>query len=147
MRRLALLLVLPCLLRAGEFDWMTREFARQSGTQPLHIPFFGLARFVVGVAHPAGAHDLRLAVFEHANVGGEQFSRMEDSTVGQDWKPIVRIRDSSGEVSNIYVQPGGKRVRVLIATRDQNEVVFVEVSIKPSELMKFVDDQRRNHHA
>jgi hypothetical protein len=151
MRRLAFLLFLaPCLLPAGEFEWMTREFARQSGTQPLHIPFFGLARFVVGVAHPAGAQDLRLAIFEHAfehaNVRAEQFSRMADSTVGQNWKPIVRVRNSSGEVSNIYVQPEGKHVRVLIATRQNDEVVFVELSIRPSELMKFVDEQR-NHHA
>jgi hypothetical protein len=38
-----LLLLLPAALPASEFDWMTREFARQSGTQPLHIPF--LARW------------------------------------------------------------------------------------------------------
>jgi hypothetical protein len=149
MRRLsvltALLFVLPLTLPASEFDWMTREFARQSGTQPVHIPFFGLARFVVGVTHPAGARDVRLAVFEQANVGSEQFSRMADSTVGRDWKPIVRVREKSGEVSNIYVQPEGKHLLVLIATYNNNEAVFVQVSIRPSELMKFVDEH--NHHA
>jgi hypothetical protein len=142
-----LLLLLPAALPASEFDWMTREFARQSGTQPLHIPFLGLARFVVGVAHPAGAHDLRLAVFEHAHVDSQQFSHMADSTVGNNWKPIVRVRESSGDVSNIYAQPDGKHIRVLIATRSNDEVVFVELSIRPAELMKFVDEQRRNHHA
>jgi len=147
MRRLVFLLLFPCLLQAGEFEWMTREFARQSGTQPMHIPFFGLARFVVGVAHPAGTHDLRLAIFEHANVRAEQFSLMADSTVGQNWKPIVRVRESSGEVSNIYVQQDGKRVRVLVASRDKDEVVFVQVSIKPTELMNFLDERQHTHHA
>jgi len=140
----ALLFALPFVSTASEFDWMTREFARQSGTQPLHIPFFGLARFVVAVAHPAGASDLKLAVFEHTNIGSDQFSHLADATVGIDWRPIVRVRQNTGDVSNIYVQPEGKHLRVLVASFAKDEVVFVQVRIRPEELMRFVDQQRRN---
>jgi hypothetical protein len=150
MRRLialaTVLLALPLLLPASEFDWMVREFTRQSGARQLHIPFFGLARFVVAVAHPAGTSELKLAVFEHPRVDAENFSSIADRTVGSAWKPIVRVR-SRDESSNIYAQPNGKHLRLLIATLDKDDAVFVEVRIHPEELIKFVDQQRHNHHA
>ena len=140
----AILSALPCISSASEFDWMTREFARQSGTQPTHIPFFGLARFVVAVARPAGTSDLHLAIFEHAKLEQERFSQVADTTIGAAWKPIIRVHDRAGEVSNIYVQPQGKHLQVLIATLSNDEVVFVQVRIKPEDLIKFVDEERHN---
>jgi hypothetical protein len=141
------MLASPPALPASEFDWITREFARQSGAQALHIPLFGLARFVVAVAHPAGASDLKLAIFEKATVSSATFSSLIDSTVGTAWKPIVRVRERCGESSNIYVQPDGKHLRLLIATLTGNEVVFLQLRIHPEELIKFVDQQRHDHHA
>jgi hypothetical protein len=47
MRSFALLLaaslLLPLALPASEFDWLVREFSRESGAKVVHIPFFGLA--------------------------------------------------------------------------------------------------------
>ena len=143
---MAALVAMPSLLTAGEFEWMTREFARQSGTPQLHIPFFGLARFVVATAHPAGASDLQLAVFEHPAVNGDEFSRIANSTISSRWKPVVRVHDKSGEISNIYVQPDGKHLRVLLATYSNADVVFVQLRIRPEELVHFVDQQRRKDH-
>ena len=78
MRRLlaliALFFVSTSILPASEFEWMVREFARQSGTHQLHIPFFGLARFFVAVGRPAGASELKLAVFEHPDLRSDDFS-------------------------------------------------------------------------
>ena len=111
MRRMIALTVLftalSATLPASDFDWMVREFARQSGTQPLHIPFFGLARFIVAVAHPAGASELKLAVFENPKVLPADFASLADSTVGPAWKTIVRVRSKNGECSNVYAQPDG----------------------------------------
>jgi hypothetical protein len=76
-RRLFLLAAsVPIVLPAADFDGLVREFSRQTGAQPMHIPFFGLARFVVAVSHPAGTSDLRLAVFEHVNAGTLDFGHM-----------------------------------------------------------------------
>lgn len=140
---LAVLLLLPLSIPASEFDWMVREFSRQSGVKRTYIPFFGLARFAVAVAHPAGASELKLAVFEHANFDSAGFSRLTDTVIGTAWKPMVRVRSRHGESTNIYVQTDGKNLRLLIASLDHEDATFVEVRVRPEELMKFVDDY---HH-
>ena len=47
-----------------EFDAIVRRVETRCDTRHTRIPFFGLANFVVKVVHPAGASDLKLAVFE-----------------------------------------------------------------------------------
>ena len=47
MRRLLAILsvasALPLTMPASEFDWLVREFSRQSAATPVHIPLFGLS--------------------------------------------------------------------------------------------------------
>ena len=54
----ALILFVPLMLSANEFDWLVREFSRQSGARQIYIPLFGLVRFSVAVVHPAGVDAL-----------------------------------------------------------------------------------------
>jgi hypothetical protein len=136
-----LAIFVPGLLPAGDFNGLVREFSRQTGAQQLHIPFFGLARFVVAVAHPAGTSDLKLAVFEHVNGQQLSFAHVADGVAGSGgWKRIVRVRQKNGEFTNIYLQPDGNRVRMLVATVDSGDAVFVEVRVKAEALVKFVDE-------
>jgi hypothetical protein len=139
-------LLLPTALRAGEFDWMVREFSRETGMKPLHIPFFGLAKFVVAAGHPAGTSELNLAVFEHADIDSAEFIRITDSAVGSSWKPMVRVRSRSGEATNIYARPSGKEMRVLIATLDHSDATFVEVRVEPEALLRFVDEHKDGYN-
>lgn len=138
-------LSLPTALQAGEFDWMVREFSRETGMKPTHIPFFGLAKFVVAVGHPAGTSELNLAVFEDADLDAARFSQITDAAVGSCWKPMVRVRSKSGESTNIYARPSGKEMRVLIATLDHGDATFVEVRVEPEALMRFVDEHKDGH--
>jgi hypothetical protein len=138
---LVVLLLTPVALPASEFDWMVREFSRESGTRPIHIPFFGLARFIVAVGHPAGTSGLRLAVFEHTNLESARFSDITDSAVGGSWKPMVRVRSRDGESTNIYARREGDDLRLLITSLETGgEATFVEVRVQPAKLMKFVDE-------
>src|SRR5258708_12148623 len=50
----------------GGFDEVVNAISRTSGLHRTPIPFFGLARFAVRVAHPHGVHDIQLATFEGA---------------------------------------------------------------------------------
>jgi hypothetical protein len=147
MRRLlalsTLVLVLPLVLPASEFDWLVREFSRQTGVQQIHIPLFGLVRFSVAVVHPAGTSDLRLAVFEHTNLEVSRFSQLTDAVVGSQWKPLVRVRSRNKESTNIYAQQNGRSLRLLVTSLDGAEATFVEVRIKPEQLMRFLDDHHR----
>lgn len=151
MRRLtalcALLFAFSSTLPASEFDWLVREFARESGAHPVHMPLFGLVRLAVAVGHPAGTSELRLAVFERPQFIGDDFGRLADRTVGSAWNPIVRTRSRDGEATNIYVQPDGPRLRLLVATIDNDSAVFVQVRIRKEELIRFVDKQEHRHHA
>jgi hypothetical protein len=143
---LAVSVALPFILPASEFDWLVREFSRQSSAKPVHIPFFGLARFVVAVGHPAGTSDLHLAVLEDVELESARFSQLTDELVGPAWKPIVRVRSRKGESTNIYAESHGKDLRVLLTVLDGSEAILLEVRIKPEALMKFVDEHGRSQH-
>jgi hypothetical protein len=148
MRRLLAILAvaagLPLTLPASEFDWLVREVSRQSSGKPVHIPFFGLARFAVAAAHPAGTSDLHLAVLENVDLESGRFSRLTDEVVGPSWRPIVRVRSRNGESTNIYAQLNGKDLRVLLTVLDGSEATLLEVRLKPEALMKFVDEHTRS---
>lgn len=143
---LALACVLPAALPGGEFHRLTREFSRESGVKPAHIPFFWLARFAVAASRPAGTTGLHLAVFEHPGLAPRGFVRLADEAVaGRGWTPIIRVRSRNRETTNIYArQKGRKHLQLLIATLDNEDATFVEVGIRPQELMRFVDEQRQN---
>jgi hypothetical protein len=141
---LLLALAIPALMPASEFDTLVREFSRQTGSEQTRIPFFGVARFVVAVSHPAGTSDLRLAVFEHPNVLPRDFARVADEVTGGGWNRIVRVQSRKGESTNIYTRRDGNHLRLLVATVDGNDATFVEMRIKPEALMKFVDERRRD---
>ncbi len=144
MRRLlavmSLTAALPLACQASEFDWLVREFSRQSASKPMHIPLFGLARFVVATSHPAGTSELHLAVFQDVDIESERFSQLTDSVVGPAWKPIIRVRSRNGESTNIYTQSIGKDLRILLTTLDGGEATLVEVRVRPEVLLKFVDE-------
>jgi hypothetical protein len=142
----ALILFVPLMLSANEFDWLVREFSRQSGARQTYIPLFGLVRFSVAVVHPAGASQLRLAVFEHANLESKKFSQLTDAVVGQEWKPMIRVRSRNNESTNIYAQQQGRDLRLLITSLDGTEATFVQVQMRPAQLIKFIDDRRRAEH-
>ena len=142
---LAVLFAAPLSAAAGEFDWMVREFSRETGAKPIRIPFFGLARFIVAVGQPAGASELRLAVFEHTKVESMRFTEIVDGAVGSAWQPMVRVQSRDGESTNIYAQRQGRNLRLLIASLDTSgDTTFVHLRVRPETLMKFLDEHCRN---
>src|SRR5437868_4355475 len=144
MRRLLALIsvaaALPLASQAGEFDWLVREFSRQSASKPMRIPLFGLARFVVATGHPAGTSELHLAVFQDVDIKSERFSQLTDLVVRPAWKPMIRVRSRNGESTNIYTQSIGNDLRVLLTVLNGGDATLIEVRIRPEALMKFVDE-------
>lgn len=141
---LAAALLGPAAVQGGDFDRVVHEFSRQSGATQTKIPFFFLARAVVAVAHPAGASQLNLAIFENATFDPDRFSRLTDAAVHSDWKPMIRVRSKKGESTNIYSRPAGRQMHLLIATYENNEATFVEVRVDPKALMRFVNEREEH---
>jgi aromatic ring-cleaving dioxygenase len=135
----------PSLLPASDFDWLVREFSRETGARQVHIPFFGLARFVVAVGHPAGTSDLHLAIFERGDFEGLRFRDLTDKAVGPSWKPMIRVRSSKGEYTNIYVREERKHLNLLVTALEGNEATFVQVRVRPEALIRFVDEHDHHH--
>src|SRR5205807_9034571 len=88
----SLALLAPLTLPANEFDWLVREFSRESGARQTHIPFFGLVRFGVVVAHPAGTSELGLAVFGNTDLPSNRFSDLTVSVAGGERQLLIRVR-------------------------------------------------------
>ncbi|HLH01757.1 MAG TPA: hypothetical protein VKX25_03230 [Bryobacteraceae bacterium] len=141
---LCALVLWPAILPASDFDWLVREFSRESGAQQVHVPFLGFARFVVQIGHPAGTTDMRLAIFERGDLDSMRFRAITDTTVGGSWKPMIRIRSSKGEATNIYERTEGKHLNLLITALDNDDATFVQVRVKPEALLRFVDEHE--HH-
>jgi len=148
-RRIPTLLLLavsvPALVPAGDFNSLVREFSRQTGAQQTKIPFFGLARLVVAVSHPAGASELKLAIFDNVDSHQCNFvNTAEDLVKGEGWNRIIRVRSRKGQdFSNIYMRhEGNNKLGMLITTLNDGNAVFLQVRIKPEELDKFINDHR-----
>jgi len=138
------LLSLP--VPASEFDWLVREFSRESGAKRVHVPFLGLANFVVKVGHPAGTSDMKLAIFERGDLEAPRFTSLTDSAVGGSWKPMIRVRSKDGESTNIYARTDGKHLNLLITTLDDDDATLIQVRIEPQALMQFIDDHDAHGH-
>lgn len=136
-----LLVSVPVILGASEFDWVVRQVERDSGCRRMHIPFFGLAQFFVGVTHPAGASDLKLAIFEKPSVSESEFTRILEGAAQSRWRPMIRVR-SRNESTNIYIQNSGQKLRLLIGTMEHGEATLVHLQIKPESLLRWVDTNR-----
>ena len=135
------------VLPASDFDGLVGEFARQTGAERIHIPFFGVARFAVAVAHPSGTSDLQMAVLENVHGDYADSGKITDRLVIRDgWKRIVRVQEKKGEMTNIYMLPEGKRLRMLVAVVNNGDATFVQLRIKPEALAKFVDEHDGGHH-
>ena len=94
----AVLLSGPALAGDVEFDTIVRRVEAHCDTGHTRIPFFGLANFVVKVVHPAGASDLKLAVFEDLRrplfTQQEDFTDLMQGALGPGGSPRARPRST-----------------------------------------------------
>jgi hypothetical protein len=133
----------PLAAPGAEFDSIVRSVQQQSGCQRVRIPFFFLARAAVAVGRPAGASQLKLAVFERPGMAPERFSEIVNDALGPVWRPMVRVRSQKGEVTSIFLQENGAQsVRLLIASQDPEDAVLVQVRLDVGRLLRFIDEHQ-----
>jgi hypothetical protein len=149
MKRFAILSVAVVLCASAlagdrEFDTIVRRVEARCDTSHTRIPFFGLANFVVKVVRPAGASDLKLAVFE--DLHRPLFTRQEDFTdlmqgaLGPDWRPFVRVQDRrNNEWTCIYSSISANHWKLLIATMERREATIVRIKLNPDGMMRWIE--------
>ncbi len=125
-----------------EFNDVVKAISEQFDTKPMHIPFMGLAKFVVKVAHPAGTKQLNIAIFENLNEDRGSGIDLLDSVrlaVGKAWQPFVQVRGQHDDNVLVYMVGKGSDVRLLVVTAQHDETVVVEVRANPEALQKWMN--------
>ena len=143
--RLAMLaLAAAMLVPAGDaaFDALVRRVESQYAVRRTRIPMFGLVNFFVKVSRPAGAKDLKLAIFEDFAAPGADFQELLAETLAPGWQPFVQVR-SRNETSTIYVQARKDDLKMLIAAAEPRETVLMQVKLDQKALRKWFDNPRR----
>ena len=134
----------------GEFDHVVKAIESHYGAKQTHIPFMGLASFVVKVAHPAGTSGFRLAVFEDLRIHSERDEAELDQFMrglySSSLHPLVRAHSRrDGSSTYIYAGDAGRSTRMLIAAFDRSEATVIEVKVNVETLMKWINDPDETH--
>ncbi len=112
------------------FRSLANEISMNDDLNRVWIPFLGVGRMFVKMAHPEGVHDLKLAVFEKRRSSAVvDLDRLIERHVDLDsWSPMVSST-SRGENAHIFVQERGDNIGLLIASNDGDEVVVIELEL------------------
>ena len=145
MARLAVLaLAAATLAPAGDaaFDALVRRVESRYAVRRTRIPMFGLVNFFVKVSRPAGAKDLKLAIFEDFGTPGTDFHDLVAETLEPGWQPFVQVR-SERETDSIYVQTGKHDLKMLITAAEPRETVLMQIKLDPKALRRWFEDPAR----
>ncbi|MGA2589684.1 MAG: hypothetical protein ABSH32_07200 [Bryobacteraceae bacterium] len=146
-RAIALLLLASSAAFAGDaaFDRIVHEIESHYGTQRTHIPFLGMADFVVKVAHPEGVTSFKMAFFEDLKSPLEagawrELDRFMESLPGE-LHPIVRVHSRrNGDSVYIFAEPVGKSTRMLLAVFEREEATMIQVKVDAQTLLQSIED-------
>jgi hypothetical protein len=140
------LLVFALPLRA-DFSSVARAIDGHGGVRRVWIPFLGLARALVWVAHPEGVHDFQLVTFEGAeHIDPQELRRIMESKAGPGFRPLVRVWSRRAkEWSFIYAKPAadGSRIELMILTHDSEDTVLVRVDVDADVLARELGEPRK----
>ncbi|MEP6924021.1 MAG: hypothetical protein ABI954_06130 [Pyrinomonadaceae bacterium] len=108
------------------------------------IPMLWLARFAVGVVHPAGVKSFSITKFENlqcapATLDAEMQSVLRNS-LSEDWSPILRVRSRDGQQVYLYMRDTGTNVKITLVTIDKNQAAIIRATFNPDKLANFVNN-------
>jgi hypothetical protein len=124
-----------------EFQDIVKAISEQFNTKPMHIPSLGLARAVIAVAHPMGAKQLNLAIFQDLDErkgSGRDLLESVRMAVGRGWQPFVQIRGNRDQNMLVYMVGKGNDVRMLITTVQGDQATVVEVKVNPESMQRWI---------
>lgn len=130
-----------------EFDHLVGAIEQHYGIKQTHVPLMGVANFAMKIAHPAGAHGLRLAIFQDLEscekcFDTEDLDLLIAKTSEGMLNPLVRTH-SNGEATYILTGQIGKTTKMLVATFGHNEATIVEVTVDLKTLLKTINSPGR----
>lgn len=157
MKKLRLLILILCASStafAGDrtFQGVVNSIEATYGVHHMHLPLIGVALFI---ARPAGAHGLKLAVFEgfRSPNDPDDIRRVVETSLGPGWYPFVRVHskgEPDGETTLIYTNPSESgKMRMLIVAVESSEATLVQVELRDRAIEKWLKEpgeQADGHH-
>lgn len=131
----------------ANFDDIVRAVESRYQIHQTTIPFFGLVRFALWVAHPGGVSDVQLATFENAHFDDMRaLAEIVSRNAGEPLQPLVRTYSNrTGETTLIYARPIDKdRVALLVFAHDHSDTTLVRVVVS---MDKFTETMNQPNHA
>jgi hypothetical protein len=151
-RRLIPLVALVSVFAIGatparaNFDDIVRAVESRYRVHQTTIPFFGLVRLAVWVAHPEGVSDLQLATFEHAKIDDVRgLAEIVDRNAGESMQRLVQARSNrDGETTLIYARPlGGEKVALLVFAHDRDDTTVIRVVVSMDKFSEAINNPDR----
>jgi hypothetical protein len=131
----------PAYAEDADFRFLVRRIESEYQTRRLHIPLFGVARFM---ARPFGVRGLNLAIWEdlsYRRTHGEGLRAVTEDFAARGWKPMVRVHEAGRESVQVFAKPEGKDMRLLVLTVD-DETVMVQMKVDPRRVLWILGEPR-----
>jgi hypothetical protein len=106
------------------------------------VPMMGLVNGFAHIVTKGGVSGMRVVTYENLPTGLDHraMGELARKHLGTDWSLMVRqTATGSGDNDLVFVQPAGKRVRMLVMNLDSNELNVVQMELSPEDLKKWED--------
>jgi hypothetical protein len=135
---------IPARAADREFKDIVSAICEEFQTKPMHIPLMGLVSGFVKVAHPAGAKQLDLAIFEDLDASkgsGRNLAESVRAAVGRWMQPMVQDRQTKNgqdETVLVYMFEKGKDANVLTVVIEADQAIVTELRLNPEAMQKWI---------
>ena len=108
------------------------------------VPMMGLVSGFTHLATKGGVRGMRVVTYENLPDGldREGVARLVRAHLGSAWTLMLRDRSTAknGEEDMVWVQPSGKRVRLLVVDLEAGEMDLVQMDLSPEALKQWQDE-------
>ena len=143
-------LIFPISSQASDMRRVVRTLEVDLGVRHTHIPMLGMAMFVGKMATGFQMPGVKLAVFEDGTLSQRSSTEIEHAlteALGPEWSRFVKSTSRYGDEQNwIYVNAEGKKLQMMIASAQGNELSLVEVKMSEGQMRKWINDTDEMAH-
>ena len=143
-------LCMPANAADREFKDVVAAICEEFQTKPMHIPLMGLVSGFVKMAHPAGAKQLDLAIFEDLDPSkgsGRNLAESVRAAVGRWMQPMVQdheMKNGQDETVLVYMFEKGKDANVLTVVIEADQAIVTELRLNPEAMQKWISSHDSN---
>lgn len=141
---IAISIAAPCFGGGDpEFHAVVKTIELQYGVHHMHIPF-GLATFCLKIAQVPGTSGLKIAVFDHLSrangISNDAVEQSVESSIGDAWHPLVRVRDGENQLTLIYANASQKELHALIVCLQSDTATVVQAKVTAAQIHKWIEE-------